>query len=701
MKLISKIAPTIVLLLLTVPAAVGQILKINEFMPFNSTFADTDGDFSGWLELFNSSSNDVLLSDYQLVINDDSTLLFQLPASLLAPKKFFLIWFSAKSVNITENEVHAPFSLPAEIANVKIVGPDNSVFDQLSMDAILPKVDESIVRLPDGSSSLALIDPSQCTPNSSNKELAPWKKLSSGTLFSPRDSSPNASLVHDGYMWVMGGYRYADRKYFSRSDVWRSADGVHWELVNDHPPYDPYSVFVSFKGKIWAFHDVSFSSVDGVTWDTVKTNVTFPQGHRGTLFNDQIWLQRHKTIWKSSDGVSWELVTASAPWQARAIPAFLAFKGKLWMYGGGIGYGTLSQYYFRDVWSSENGKDWVLETPQADWDGRYWFTYQAFDDRLWVMGGWSFFEITNGNYGNKNDVWTSTDGKVWEQVQLDYKWAPRHASLSWVKDNAIWFSSGYGGGGYLNLYNDIWKFSKLRQSVGFTAENVTYGDFVSTGNFVTTLASEVSAFSNTIKHDDQVEFIAAGSAEVKVYNTGSIIYQPLDSVLSINVRKANLEVRGPDLKVEFGEQFFPAVDRDGFAYSGFLRNDTYESIGVMPRINEYPLAALAPGLYPLEISGGEANNYQLSLQPGTVEVKSSSGFFVFPNPATTQITVVQGAQDPPYNIAIFNSEGRLVKKINAVDNNPITFDVSALPRGLYIYQMSMSQVVKTGKFVLN
>src|SRR5690606_35806218 len=111
-----------------------------------------------------------------------------------------------------------------------------------------------------------------------------WLKVNDSTSYSPRDSSPNACVVHDGAVWILGGYRNEnDTIWYSKSDVWKSGDGIHWTSVNEDPPYSPYSAFVSFKGFIWVFAGVSFRSSDGVSWDTVHTNVGINYGSRAIV----------------------------------------------------------------------------------------------------------------------------------------------------------------------------------------------------------------------------------------------------------------------------------------------------------------------------------------------------------------------------------------------------------------------------------
>jgi hypothetical protein len=76
----------------------AQQVVINEIMPANSfTIPDEDGDFSDWIELFNTQDSSINLAGYG--ISDDSSNSFKwvLPELNLSPKDHFLIFASDKN----------------------------------------------------------------------------------------------------------------------------------------------------------------------------------------------------------------------------------------------------------------------------------------------------------------------------------------------------------------------------------------------------------------------------------------------------------------------------------------------------------------------------------------------------------------------------------------------------------------------------
>lgn len=75
----------------------AQALKINELMSSNTTVLyDEDGDTPDWIEIINTGSADVNLSDYYLSDNSGELLKWQMPDFNLSPNSPFLIFASGK-----------------------------------------------------------------------------------------------------------------------------------------------------------------------------------------------------------------------------------------------------------------------------------------------------------------------------------------------------------------------------------------------------------------------------------------------------------------------------------------------------------------------------------------------------------------------------------------------------------------------------
>jgi len=123
-------------------------------------------------------------------------------------------------------------------------------------------------------------------------------------------------------------------------------------------------------------------------------------------------------VWRSTDGVNWALLTV-APWTGRHMAGWVAFNGKLWVFGGDSNHG----HYMRDAWSSPDGVNWTQEASDLPWGNRVLHYAVVFNDAVYVMGGQQLPESitpapvpypTTPTY--YSDVWRSTDGTHWSKI---------------------------------------------------------------------------------------------------------------------------------------------------------------------------------------------------------------------------------------------------------------------------------------------
>jgi len=138
-------------------------------------------------------------------------------------------------------------------------------------------------------------------------------------------------------------------------------------------------------------------------------------------------------VWSSTDGATWVLQTASAPWTPRKFMGAAADdQGHLFVAGGydGTGSGGLS-----DVWRSEDGgKTWSVVLRAAPWTARHSHSLTpllggAAKGRLYILGG------SDGRL--MHDVWFSDDrGATWTLMRFthtrDLRYTVREDRASWT-----------------------------------------------------------------------------------------------------------------------------------------------------------------------------------------------------------------------------------------------------------------------------
>jgi hypothetical protein len=83
----------------------SQEIRINEFMSSNAvTVQDDDGDFSDWIELFNTGNQSVQLEGWGLSDNKTNLFKWVFPEYTIAPGEYLLIWASGKNRRFKKGE---------------------------------------------------------------------------------------------------------------------------------------------------------------------------------------------------------------------------------------------------------------------------------------------------------------------------------------------------------------------------------------------------------------------------------------------------------------------------------------------------------------------------------------------------------------------------------------------------------------------
>ena len=225
-------------------------------------------------------------------------------------------------------------------------------------------------------------------------------------------------------MWIVGGD--CNQGHY-QSDVWSSDNGIDWTSHTDSVPWGPR-----------ALHYTA----------TLAARIFVLGGQPLPHFAPAIPAY-YADIWTSEDGATWQEIERAEPaWTPRGMIGGAAVKdGRIWILGGGT-YDTPhrpQRLFYNEVWSSEDGVDWLRHADETPWHPRQYHEVAVFDDRLWVLEGY------HEEGGNRNDVWYSTDGVVWEEVP-DTPWAPRHAGS--VFEDALWMVAGN------NMESDVWRLTR-------------------------------------------------------------------------------------------------------------------------------------------------------------------------------------------------------------------------------------------------
>lgn len=128
-------------------------------------------------------------------------------------------------------------------------------------------------------------------------------------------------------------------------------------------------------------------------------------------------------IWSSSDGINWNLETDRAAFGLRKSQAVVEFQDKLWMYSGSNG-----TFLDQTIWSSEDGVNWIQEENDTTWNttpfyGQSHTTMFVHDGKIWRFAA---YDGATGELTRERNIWSSEDGKNWILAKEDHGFTTKY-----------------------------------------------------------------------------------------------------------------------------------------------------------------------------------------------------------------------------------------------------------------------------------
>ena len=243
------------------------------------------------------------------------------------------------------------------------------------------------------------------------------------------------------------------------SDVWVSDDrGANWTNILASGLDTHWSPRAYFKGVVAGDFIYVLGGQDYAVEPTgcppfLPPEECPPFASQSQFFND---------VWRSADGVDWELMTDNAGWSPRAGLSATVLNDEIYVLGGSVNDddaiigGPPQRIYFNDVWKSADGRDWQQLTASAPFSKRAGAELVTSGEYLYVLGGEQGFLCQpepDCELPYFNDVWRSKDGVEWEQVTAAAGWSPRPGhQCGVIREQFVCF----GGFGLPENPVDVW-----------------------------------------------------------------------------------------------------------------------------------------------------------------------------------------------------------------------------------------------------
>lgn len=217
-----------------------------------------------------------------------------------------------------------------------------------------------------------------------------WYSLDTGatwTLWGNADWEARHTfpLVQKGNYWyILGSDLYAADS--TRNDVWRSSNLLNWTKIQNNAPWAGNR----FMMAAWALGDTLYA---GGGQNAISGSITF-----------------YKDLYSSVDGITWDTVCASClPNGGNFSGTFATYKNKAWIVAGERYDDTAGHTRYKAVYSSANMRDWGRHDDLPIPLGISYPKVFVWDGRLWNYGGYDTANKKYLHYTYNGDEWTRAD----------------------------------------------------------------------------------------------------------------------------------------------------------------------------------------------------------------------------------------------------------------------------------------------------
>ena len=469
--------------------SIGQsLIHLSEYMPVNENrVVDSNGKAYPWLEIQSFEKYIRNLSEFDLLFKEgEKSIQKQLPVKDFLPGQAIVVWLIPQytSINDGPNNIYLKVENLSGNENVYLI--ERNTGKKLDSIWFVNRInkDEYIQKSFFNNNKQIILPLENSTPAAINPMVPNWQKLVTNGDFPLADSEPNACLAYKDKIWILGGWRMnpVDSSFYSSTYLLQSVNGFQWDSVHVTLPFSHYSGFVVFKDTIWVYtNNEIFTTTDGLNWHLMGTTPYHFMGNfsRFTTQGDTLYFVDEFVSGFSKNGVDFTWKTHNIP--HRKYGGLKSLNGSLYYFGG---QNDTTGVFYNDVWKSTDGLNWQLLTVNAPWSPRKWFMAESFQGRIWMLGGFQFSDGTEGSKSNLNDIWVTQDGINWEPYLPVNPWSIRHAAYHVVFQNRIWLMGGFDNFEVKGFHNDIWTFES--QSIylfeGSNSDSPSSWHYLATGS---------------------------------------------------------------------------------------------------------------------------------------------------------------------------------------------------------------------------
>lgn len=261
----------------------------------------------------------------------------------------------------------------------------------------------------------------------------------------------------------------------------------------------------------------------------------------------------------------------------------------------------------------------------------------------------------------------------------------------------------------VHYINDVGRLIQTDQIVVIVRQGSLYFKPVSTerkyGEDNPIFSFSVSGFDSTDNESvlDSLPFVLtaaqkyspAGTYALSLSGGSDKYYKYVFDTATLTIMKNYLRVSGDTIEITAGEPL-PALT---YKVEGLLGTDKISDIDELPAAQVDAGANNYSGNYPIKLSGGYDNNYELELKDGVLSVLPSK-FSLYPNPTSGLLSIKIGEELLGKTLRIFRTKGKVIytAQLYSIETK---INLTNQPKGVYFFQIfDGSSVLRSGKFVI-
>ncbi|MEL6535353.1 MAG: choice-of-anchor tandem repeat GloVer-containing protein [Bacteroidota bacterium] len=393
---------------------------------------------------------------------------------------------------------------------------------------------------------------------------------------------------------------------------------------------EPHGAFVLANNEIWATASAGGATSNGAIFSFNPGTNTFTQHYEfdentGKLPHSRLTLSQN-LLWGTAqeggdhgDGVIFTIDPSNSAFQVvhhfngnegrDPFSGLVEANGKLW----GLTRNGGSNSFFGALYSIDtDGTNYtkVHDFDLDDTNGAYPYgELTVLGDSIW---GTTFSAGTDGR-GNFFSIDNTGNNLKFYAVTEDEGTEPYHATLLPVQ-------------------------TKFDQQISLIVSDKTYGDAPFELDIVEQSGNPVVFSSSNpdilrVDQDTLATILGTGEVTLTATQAASNAYREGSDSEIITIEKASLTATVQDTTIAFGS----AIPVFTIQYSGFVYEETETALATEPTAATTATSTSDAGTYPITLSGGEANNYQLTLGEGTLTIAKADQSISFSLPSPVDV----------------------------------------------------------------